>query len=120
MKNTIKKILKEEFNNKVSRGEFLNRIISFFVDDTELDYDDETWATPLVPNYPLPIFLLEYSSIPDLPLPYDKNLLFTSIFRSYFNDTYGLTDDESQYIWGEYKEIILGKFGEEGIFLDED
>ena len=92
MKNVIKKILTEEVDNRISREDYLNKILDYLVEDTIIDFDENQIQFPFY-SYPYPIL---YSS------------LFSS-FSEYCKDNYGLTDEEIYYVWKEYSIIINEK-----------
>ena len=100
MKRIISKILKEEsINESVDRkNEYLNKIVDFLVDDTEMVYD---------------IKVIRYPHLPNLPqfFSFSRFFLFNSrpSFSKYIKDNYSLNDEEIDYVWEEYKNIINEK-----------
>jgi len=81
---------------------YLDKVIEFLVRDTNIDYKNEKITTPS--SLILPI------NFPSLSFP----LLFSSpfSFSSYCKEVYGLTDEEMEYVWKEYKSIIKDKINE--------
>jgi len=92
MKRIIRKILTEEVDNRISREDYLNKILEYLVDDTIIDFDENQIRFPFYsfPSHPL------------LFLPF-------SVFSEYCKDNYGLTDEEIDYVWEEYRIIINEK-----------
>ena len=85
---------------------YLDKVIEYLLRDTNIDYKNEKITTPfsfssrLSPS--LPIFVFSPSSFS----------LFL-LFSSYCKEVYGLTDEEMEYVWNEYKEIITDKIKNE-------
>ena len=86
-------------NNK--QNIYLDKVIEYLLRDTNIDYKNEKITTP-------------YNTYNFSPL------LFSSVypplsayihppFSKYCKVTYGLTDQEIEYVWKEYKEIIKDK-----------
>jgi hypothetical protein len=86
-------------NNK--QNIYLDKVIEFLVRDTNIDYKNEKITTPLYPSpssfYSFPLFTFS---------------LFL-LFSSYSKEVYGLTDEEIEYVWKEYKSIITDKIKNE-------
>ena len=77
---------------------YLDKVIEFIVRDTKIDYKNEKITTPFSSFFHSFFFPLQTSSS------------FSSIsFSKYCKVTYGLTDQEIEYVWKEYKEIIKDK-----------
>jgi hypothetical protein len=73
---------------------FIEHIINDLVRDTRINYDREEVHFPF----------LSYLSP---PIPF----LSTFIpFSKYCKNTYGLTEEEIDYVWNQYKGIIKDKF----------
>ena len=70
---------------------FIEHIINDLVRDTKIDYDKEEILT----RGGSPIYFVK-----------DYYYFF---FIDYCKDTYGLTEDEIEYVWDQYKGIILDK-----------
>ena len=71
---------------------YLDKVIEYLVRDTEIDYGNGNITTPF-------------------PFPFSSSLLLflSSSFSSYCKEVYGLTDQEIEYVWKEYKSIIKDK-----------
>ena len=73
---------------------YLDKVVEYLVDDTDIYYEDRTigldsfWGNDSLGEW------IEYD--------YDYIL-------DYCEDTYGLTEDEVKYVWYEYKKFILDK-----------
>jgi hypothetical protein len=91
MRDIIKRILLED-----KKERFLQYIINELVNNTKIDYDEEEIIEP--PFYTLHTFP-KFSSL-DFPL---------LSFSNYCKDKYGLTEDEIEYVWDQYKTIITDK-----------
>ena len=80
---------------------YLDKVIDYMVRGTDIDYDNELISPPsLLLFYPLTS--LSFSS--NSRLPY--------LFYSYCKDIFGLTKEEIDYVWKEYKKIILDKINQ--------
>jgi hypothetical protein len=115
MKKIIRKILTEEVDNRISREDYLNKILDILVDDSVIDFkENEMIYPPSALNSPssfLPIpFLLSGFSYHRLAR---LNPLFT-LFSEYCKYNYDLTENEMDYVWKEYKNIIINKINNEG------
>ena len=74
---------------------FLNKVLDQIVRETRIDYDKERIYFPLLS------FLSSSHSFP-----------YSSIFKTFFlhcRDVYGLNDEEIEYVWKEYRNIIKDK-----------
>ena len=85
---------------------FLDRVINLIVDDTIIDYDKEEihfpfYSRPL--DCPLPL-----SPLPDSFYRSSRHFP-PSPFSEYCKNTYGLTDQEVEYVWDQYKSTIKDK-----------
>jgi len=83
--------------NKQSK--YLDKVIEFLVRDTIIDYEEEKIYFPFCPPY------LYISPFPFIDSP--------PYFVEYCKDTYGLTDPETDYVWEQYKNIMLNKIDEQ-------
>jgi len=72
----------------MDNNKYLNKVIGSLVRGTKIDYDREEIHFPSSPP--------------------SSNLSF-SLFYTYCKNMFGLTDDEIEYVWNEYSEIILDK-----------
>jgi len=81
-------------NNK--HNIYLDKVVEFLVRDTKIDFKGKEIFLPFPsPSYSS-LLLSLFSS-------------FTSLFSKYCKEVYGLTDQEIEYVWKEYKEIIKDK-----------
>lgn len=85
-------------NNK--QNIYLDKVIEYLVRDTKIDYENEKISTPF-PLFPS-------ASLSRL-LFFSPSLFPHHYFTSYCKVVYGLTDQEIEYVWKEYKEIIKDK-----------
>ena len=74
---------------------FIEHIINDLVRDTKIDYDKEEITHAFLPLLPL-----------SLSPPFFPPLAF---FSKYCKNRYGLTEEEIEYVWVKYKDIILDK-----------
>lgn len=72
---------------------YLDKVVEFLVEDTKIDYEYGFH----------PPFLWEASSVGGYLTKYGS----PQLFREYCKDTYGLTTDESQYVWNKYSTKII-------------
>tara|TARA_R110000737_G_scaffold352256_1_gene397495 strand:+ start:384 stop:650 length:267 start_codon:yes stop_codon:yes gene_type:complete len=79
---------------------FLHKVLNQLVRETRIDYEKERVYTP----FP---FLSSILSLPFLTLPHPT--IIPSSFFYHCRDVYGLNDEESEYVWGEYRNIIKDK-----------
>ena len=70
---------------------YLDKVIGSLVRGTNIDNDNLTSLPPFLSYIP------SYLST------------FHSLFNSYCKNTFGLTKEEIDYVWNEYKEIIKDK-----------
>ena len=82
-------------NNK--QNIYLDKVIEYLLRDTKIYYDIDKIKFPFYPSpssfYSFPLFTFS---------------LFL-LFSSYSKEVYGLTDEEMEYVWIEYKSIIRYK-----------
>ena len=85
---------------------FLNRVLDQIVSETTIDYDKETIRTPV----PLinPNALARYLFTSRSPIFHRQPSPFIS-FINHCRDVYGLNDDEVNYIWVKWRDIIKYK-----------
>jgi len=81
---------------KDNQNTYLDKVVEFIVRDTKIDYDQKRIQYPFFPSSHFPI-----SSI--------YPLLLLSPFSKYCKNVYGLTNQEIEYVWKEYRTIILDK-----------
>ena len=85
---------------------FLNKVLGQIVSETTIDYDKETIRTP----FPLinPNAFARYLFTSRSPIFHRQPSPFTS-FINHCRDVYGLNDDEVNYIWVKWRDIIKYK-----------
>ena len=85
---------------------FLNRVLDQLVSETTIDYDKETIRTP----FPLinPNAFARYLFTSSSPIFHRQPSPFIS-FINHCRDVYGLNDDEVNYIWVKWRDIIKHK-----------
>jgi len=74
---------------------YLDKVLDHLVRGTKIDYENGIVSTPLT------LHLLPFHLSPFY-------LLFSS-FSNYCRDTFGLTKEEIEYVWKEYRKIITDK-----------
>ncbi len=78
---------------------FLNRVTYQLIKETKIDYGQER----------VYIFsLLTYSSSSS-----PTSFLSSYLFRNHCEEVYGLSEEEIEYVWNEYKNIIKDKIKNE-------
>lgn len=83
---------------------YLGKIIKLIVDSTIIDYEYEQVSIPFR-IHPISLTSAQHSSYS----------LGTSInFSQYCRDHFGLTDEETDFVWNGYKNIIKDKINNEG------
>ena len=90
---------------------YLDKVLDYIVSRTKIDYDKDelifpftTRATPVSLGPPLPL-----PSPPPLPRPllsFLRSFPFSLPFVKYCNGQFGLTEDEIEYVYRRYVEII--------------
>ena len=76
---------------------YLDKVVEYLVRDTRIDYDKYKIQFPFLSSPSSYFFrLLSYL------FPY-------SPFSKYCKNVYGLTDQEIEYVWNQYRTIILDK-----------
>ena len=78
---------------------FLDKVIDQIVSETKIDYRGRGKIfTPFLPSF--------------YPLSFYSH---RSNFFKHCRDVYGLNDDEIEYVWKEYKQIIKDKIDSNGL-----
>ena len=96
----IKGKIKSKENLNESKGinkKFLDKVTDQLVSETEIDYEKEEMNVPFQPFY-----YLSSSLFLSLPYPF-------SYFKKHCSEVYGLNDDEVNYVWDKFIDIIKGK-----------
>ena len=82
---------------------YLDKVVEFLERGTKIDYKKR------LIDYPFYSISPNIRSVPIIyPLSIDTYPM-TINFSKYCNNTFGLTDDEIDYVWKEYRSIILNK-----------
>ena len=104
-KNTIvDKINNLPINESVDNKKiYLDKIVQYILDDTKLDYGRKEVIYPFIPNVRSQWGLL----VPLYYVQYDSP--FFNEYSKYCNDTYGLSYEESVYVWDHYKTRLIDK-----------
>jgi len=112
MKKIIRKILTEEVDTR--RDAYLNKILGFLVEDTIIDLKKQKIRYPFSGSR----YVSTFHSFPLQPFSHthlDLFLIsFLPLFSDYCKDNYSLTDEEIDYVWKEYKNIIINKINNMG------
>ncbi len=92
--------IKDKPLNESTEDNALNKIVDQLVGESKIDYGTETvFAPTLLSPDPL-LFPLFFSS---LTFP------FSFLFFDHCRDMYGLTEKEAEYVWKQYRNIIINK-----------
>ena len=73
---------------------FLNKVLDQMVSETEIDYDNKLIDGPFFHSRPITVF--RFLSTISLP----------GSFYKHCRDVYGLNEQEIEYVWEEYRNII--------------
>jgi len=81
---------------------YLDKVLEHLVRGTQIDYENNSIAFPFtnlsISNTTPPFYSFSYF-----------RLFPSETFNSNCRNTFGLTEDEIDYVWKEYKKIILEK-----------
>ena len=86
---------------------YLDKVVDQIVSETTIDYENDRIFTPFSPNS-LPVSLL-LSIVKD----WNTSPLLHRLLRRHCKEVYGLNDDEVNYVWDEYRNIIKDKIDNE-------
>ena len=88
-------------------NKFLDKVLDQIISETRIDYDRKVIETPFSPllHSFSRFFSIALSPFVTRPLP---------PFTKHCKDVYGLNDDEIEYVWNEYKQIIKDKIKNNG------
>jgi len=80
---------------------YLDKVLDQILSETTIDYGKERLYTPFSPHplYPNSSF----------HKPHNTSHLHHRLLRRHCREVYGLNDDEVNYVWNEYKNIIKDK-----------
>ena len=89
-----------------NRKRFLDKILKWFVDDTEVHPYVRTWFPTFLDmeDYPISLRPLDISNLSLFPIVR---------FYDYCRKTYDLSVEEIEYLWHKYTIIIIDKFNNE-------
>jgi hypothetical protein len=111
--NSASPLYFNESVDKISKGEYIDKIIDYLVDDTMVDQKNKVWNPPFPTDHAKPTFNHFYGLIPMADHLELKFLIGNSYVRNFFNyckDTYGLTDDEEiRKLWKRYLKVLTPK-----------
>lgn len=88
---------------------FLNKVLNQIVNESKMDHEKKRISFPF---YPFPSFFPS-------SLLYSPNPSLFYRFAKHCNDIYGLNSEETEYVWKEYKEIIINKIENNNIIIPE-
>ena len=83
----------------MENNKYLDKVIKYLVRGTRLDYDREEIHFPFTNSFTPPLPFSYLSSYP----PSSRS------FSKYCKNEFGLTDEEIEYVWKEYRKIIKKK-----------
>jgi hypothetical protein len=95
---------------------FLDKVLDQIVSETEIDYGRKVIETPFLLISSSRSYLCSFSSSYSLPLsffPLFHSTCFSS-FLKHCKEVYGLNEQEIEYVWEEYKQIIIDKINSNG------
>ena len=87
---------------------FLNKVLDQIVSETRIDYENDIMFTPFAPTLPVSLLL---SIVKD----WNTSPLLHRLLRRHCKNIYGLNDDEVNYVWNEYRDIIKDKIKNNGL-----
>ena len=97
------------------KEKYYNYVLNDLVSKTEVDYDNESVnfpfpIHPITHTYPTPVHRSPSSRfLYHTSFPLTTNSYFFLSFSEHCKVVYGLTDEESEIIWGQFREIIKDK-----------
>ena len=86
---------------------FLDKVIDQIVSETTIDYDRKVIETPFPHSLSFPLLQFSLSILSLL-------LSLSSSFLKHCEDVYGLNEQETEYVWKEYRKIIKDKIENNG------
>ena len=83
---------------------FLNKVLDQIVGETDIDYRGrgKIFTPFILSHFLISTFTIHYSS-------------YRSNFFNHCKNVYGLNEEESKYVWEEYKRIIKDKIDNNGL-----
>ena len=102
MKKLIRKILKEEIDKQ---QQYLEKVVNHMVKGSTIDHEEEEVQFPSTKFTPLtylekrkPYGYIEFSTFPIIG--------GSGAFNKYCKETYGLNEEETEYVWKKWLEIM--------------
>lgn len=89
---------------------FLDKVVDQIITETRIDYDMGKIQFPFSPRSPFLSSFFFASPILQLTL----HPFLTSPFSDHCKNVYGLKGIEVEYVWEEYKQIIIDKIDSNG------
>jgi len=89
---------------KDNQKKYLDKVVDLIVRDTVIDYEKEKVYTS---HLSFSSYYLSIDFYQSLPL-YIHNPI-SSLFSKYCKNTYGIVENEIDYVWDQYRVIIKGK-----------
>ena len=84
---------------------YLDKVIKHLVKITKIEHEKERICFPFMAGYPK--YCIHLYSDPFFPFSSSNSALYS--FTKYCNNIYGLTEEEIEYVWEQYKIIIRDK-----------
>jgi len=85
---------------------YLDKVIGSLVRGTRINYEKKRIYFSFFSYNSLFTYILHNKSVPSIHYSYSSLL---SKFSKYCKNTFGLTEDEIDYVWKEYVEIMKNK-----------
>jgi len=89
---------------------FLDKVLDQLVSETRIDYENERMYTP----FPFPSFLTSLTVFDLFSSLYSSSNYVFTFFTTHCKEIYGLNEEEREYVWKEYIEIISDKLNSKG------
>lgn len=86
---------------------YIDKVLEHLVRSTKIDYNNNLTSLPFFP------FIQHFSSHPFIfPLFSNYSSTTPSSFYKHCKNVFGLTEEEIEYVWKEYKKIIVEKINQ--------
>ena len=83
-------------NESIENNKYLDMVLDFYVRNTKIDFDNRTIFTPFIDK-----------------IKFESYMFGDLMFGYYSEKHFGLTEDEIEYLWKVYRNIIKGKIEDE-------
>ena len=85
----------------MNRDVYLDKVVQYLVEDTMIDWRKKQFILPFFPvvSHPFSTFF-----------SFRPTTTTDSSYYRYFRDTYGLTKEETDYVWSRYRNVMVNKF----------